>query len=274
MVYMSDTTKSGMIISPNYPNPYPAQTTCTYNFRGREKERVQVIFQDFEVYRSPEATNDCESTDSLVASVPVDGQMERIDSFCGETPPRPIMSNGPRLLLEFKGVTSSRQARGFKAMYTFTENFGITTGRQDPTYPCAFNFNSSETANGTFTSPNYPGFYPRDTECHYFFNGQPNERVHLHFLDFDVEGVLPCDARSASDFVEFSNYLTRDPKYSRHCGIHDTEFDVESNSSFFHVTFKSNERNDGTGFNASYVFVRNQEISTVKTPTSATDRLH
>ncbi|KAF7388575.1 hypothetical protein HZH68_012517 [Vespula germanica] len=150
---------------------------------------------------------------------------------------------------------------------TTTTNFGITTGRQEAKYPCAFVFNSNETRNGTFASPNYPGLYPRDTECHYFFNGQPNERVHLHFHFFDVEGVLPCEALTASDFVEFSNYMAKDRKYSRHCGQM-KEFDVDSDRKFFRVTFKSNDRLDGTGFNASYVFLDEEENYTVKAPTN------
>jgi CUB domain len=70
-------------------------------------------------------------------------------------------------------------------------DFGVTGGRQLVEYPCAFAFNSSDGANGSFSSPNYPGFYPRDTECHYLFKGKPGERIHLHFMYFDVEGVLP-----------------------------------------------------------------------------------
>lgn len=62
-----------------------------------------------------------------------------------------------------------------------------------------------------------------------------------------------CEAVSASDYVEFSNYLTRDKKYSRHCGQL-KEFDVESDRKFFRITFKSNNRLDAVGFNASYVF--------------------
>jgi len=58
-------------------------------------------------------------------------------------------------------------------------------------HPCGFEFNSSEATNGTFSSPNYPGYYPRDTECHFLFHGRPGEKVHLHFTYFDVEGVLP-----------------------------------------------------------------------------------
>lgn len=255
-------------MSPGYPNPYPSRTHCTYDFQGRGKERVQVVFQDLNLFHSkPSNPNDCEGVDSLVAYVHIDGKKDKIDSFCGDTPPRPIMSNGPRLSLEFQGVTSSRHSRGFKATYTFMENFGITTGRQEGQYPCAFVFNSNETRNGTFASPNYPGLYPRSTECYYFFYGQPNERVHLHFHFFDVEGVLPCEAVSASDYVEFSNYMTRDRKYPRHCGQL-KEFDISSERKFFRVTFKSNDRLDATGFNASYVFLDEEENYTMKIPAS------
>lgn len=64
----------------------------------------------------------CESIDSLVANVHIDGRMEKIDSFCGSTVPKPLMSNGPRLMLEFRGIYSSRYSRGFKATYSFTES--------------------------------------------------------------------------------------------------------------------------------------------------------
>ena len=72
---------------------------------------------------------------------------------------------------------------------------------------------------------------------------------------------------SASDFVEFSNFMSRDRKYSRHCG-QQKEFDVNSDRKFFRVTFKSNDRYDGTGFNASYVFVDDEGNYTTKPPTS------
>lgn len=72
---------------------------------------------------------------------------------------------------------------------------------------------------------------------------------------------------SASDFVEFSNYMSRDRKYSRHCGQL-KEFDVGSDRKFFRVTFKSNDRYDGTGFNATYVFVDEEGNYTTKPPTS------
>lgn len=76
-----------------------------------------------------------------------------------------------------------------------------------------------------------------------------------------------CEAVSASDYVEFSNYMIRDRKYPRHCGQL-KEFDVYSDRKFFRVTFKSNDRLDATGFNASYVFLDEEENYTMKIPAS------
>lgn len=76
-----------------------------------------------------------------------------------------------------------------------------------------------------------------------------------------------CEAVSASDYVDFSNYITIDRKYSRHCGQL-KEFDVESDRSFFRVLFKSNDRLDATGFNASYVFFGQEDNYTMKVSTS------
>jgi len=56
---------------------------------------------------------------------------------------------------------------------------------------CTFSYRSEISSNGTFTSPNYPGFYPCNTECHYLFHGRPNERIFISFPYFDVEGIWP-----------------------------------------------------------------------------------
>lgn len=55
--------------------------------------------------------------------------------------------------------------------------------------------------------------------------------------------------------------MVRDRNYERHCGQL-KEFDVESDRKFFKVTFKSNDRLDGTGFNASYTFIDVSEAYT------------
>ena len=57
---------------------------------------------------------------------------------------------------------------------------------------CGFVIHSETSPNGTFTSPNFPGLYPRNTECHYLFRGKENERIYIDFPYFDVEGIPPA----------------------------------------------------------------------------------
>ncbi|KPJ02420.1 Suppressor of lurcher protein 1 [Papilio xuthus] len=233
--FSSDGTKHGTLTSPHYPLAYPPNTHCHYEFFGRGKERVRLIFHDFYLHKPADGSLDCANVDSLQAFVNVDGRLEKVEAFCGTDLPKPVMSNGPKLMLEFR-------------------DFGITTGRQLKEFPCAFVYNSTESHNGTFASPNWPGPYPRDTECTYFFHGGQTEKVHLYFTNFGVEGVLPCEAVSGSDYVEFSNYMTEDSRFGRYCGQM-KEFHVESDRNFFKVTFRSNDRLDGTGFKAMYQFL-------------------
>jgi hypothetical protein len=48
--------------------------------------------------------------------------------------------------------------------------------------------------------------------------------------------------------------MSRDRKYSRYCGQL-KEFDIESDKRTFRVTFRSNDRLDGTGFHGTYHFL-------------------
>lgn len=62
-----------------------------------------------------------------------------------------------------------------------------------------------------------------------------------------------CTFETASDYVEFSNFKSVDRKIPRHCGLKKPKI-IESDGDFFRVTFKSNDRFDGTGFQAQYQF--------------------
>jgi hypothetical protein len=54
-------------------------------------------------------------------------------------------------------------------------------------------------------------------------------------------------------FFKVSNFMTVDRKLPRYCGLQ-KDLKMESDGAFFRVTFKSNDRFDGTGFYASYQF--------------------
>lgn len=50
---------------------------------------------------------------------------------------------------------------------------------------CRFTYNSNRSLSGYFTSPNFPGYYPRFTECHYKFIGQ-NHKVRIKFVEYEL----------------------------------------------------------------------------------------
>lgn len=54
--------------------------------------------------------------------MPIRNKYEPVETLCGDTLPKPIMSSGPKMLFEFRGRQSGKGNRGFKADYIFLES--------------------------------------------------------------------------------------------------------------------------------------------------------
>ncbi|KAH8306473.1 hypothetical protein KR018_012422, partial [Drosophila ironensis] len=230
---------------------------CRYEFEAQTPERVQIRFHDFNVPTEHENSTGCQPGDALHVVTQVRGRYETQELLCGAFLPKPLMSNGPNLQLQFVGryppaMTNKVQYYGFRAEYRFLTNFGIMSGIQQG-QECAFVYNSSERISGLFHSPNFPGYYLENMVCNYYFYGARDERVVLHFTYFDVEGIGTCDHQTASDYMEFSNFMSMDRKYSRYCGKLQN-FEMRSDGRFFRVTLHSNDRFVAIGFRALYTF--------------------
>lgn len=104
-----------------YPGTYPAKTYCRYEFQGRGREKIQITFTEFNLPNDNQI-DECEESDTLQIYVPMKGRYENVERLCGTTVPKPIMSNGPKMRLEFKGTRSGKGNRGFRADYTFLES--------------------------------------------------------------------------------------------------------------------------------------------------------
>ncbi|BFZ25075.1 hypothetical protein BsWGS_28114 [Bradybaena similaris] len=242
------------------PSVYPANISCRYEFIGVESERIQLRFLHFDLYYSggdPMNPLNCSESDSVSVYIFINGKKEELKTSCGRKLPPMLMSSQHQMTVVFRSYHSSSTGNGFKAQYSFVTNFGITEGQQNKKGACVFNYQSSEKSEGYITSPNYNGLYPRNTECHYLFYGSGKERVHITFLDFAVDGVIPrCDKSTRSDYVSFSNFAeTEDQKMILMCGLlcNETQ-EIWSDGPFFRVTFKSNDIYDSTGFQACYKF--------------------
>lgn len=80
----------------------------------------QLKFSEFSI--PSDGHQNCEDGDSLQILVPIRGKYEVAETICGETIPKPVMSNGPKMLVEFRGRYSGKGNRGFKAEYKFVES--------------------------------------------------------------------------------------------------------------------------------------------------------
>ncbi|KAL5010443.1 hypothetical protein ScPMuIL_012748 [Solemya velum] len=275
-------SQNGTIVSPNYPNKYQPNLICEYVFQGSGIERIQLKFLDMSLRYTkgdPKDPYDCSGEDMLSVFITLNGTDVKLGDYCGQKKPPMLMSSEPKMRVRFQskrtGTTNSEKS-GFKLQYTFRKDFGITVGQQDGRKLCTFNYYSTKLPRGNITSPNYPGLYPRNTECHYLFYGRQAEKVFISFPEFDVDGVPPrCDKSTNSDYVSFSNFRgTDDRKMSRFCGKKMDTANVSSDGGFFRVTFKSNNVYDAEGFRGEYQFINTQSDTTTFGVQSSASRIY
>ncbi|XP_039443056.1 uncharacterized protein LOC120423345 isoform X2 [Culex pipiens pallens] len=223
--FKSSWTRNGSIAPSHskHSGLFPSVVIRRYEFTGEDTaERIQIVFSEFRLPSKLEP-NECGEMDILLIYFKVDGRDEVVETLCGDTLPKPILSNGPWLMLEFRSTYNNTENKGFTADFSFVTNYGVTTGYQPNKTDCTFHYFKNASSQGWIQSPNFPGAYPS------------------------------CDENSASDTVEFSNFVTRDRKFGLYCGAR-RDLIVRSDGRFFRVTLATNDRLDGTGFRALYAF--------------------
>ncbi|KAK9507003.1 hypothetical protein O3M35_008840 [Rhynocoris fuscipes] len=67
--------------------------------------------------------------------------------------------------------------------------------------------------------------------------------------------------------------MDHDKMFTRHCGQLEP-FEIEFERRFFRVTFRSNDRLDGTGFNATYHFINYPVVRTTLPASSSSAQLY
>lgn len=249
--------KNGTISSPNYPYTYPPNTVCEYEFVAENLERIQIHFTKTDLYYSlgnPENAYGCSTQDSIKVLTYANSKEDPLGEYCGRTFPTQIMSTGQRMKIRFKSEDNTKNSNSaFRFVYSFKTDFGVLgNGIQDNRKECKFTYNSSRASSGEFTSPNYPGLYPRNIECNYSFHGKPKEIVNITFDKFQLSG---CDEQTNSDVITFSNFINaEDRKMPRYCGLPNGYSYIVSDGPFFRVTFRSNEKYEAEGFKGMYTF--------------------
>ncbi|CAD6184615.1 unnamed protein product [Caenorhabditis auriculariae] len=276
----SNTETTHFISSPNYPEAYPANTTCTYIIDGLQGdqnlekvllkfESIAVLSYDTTPITGPPSIDDIVCPSAWVGVAISDSNMKAAMSstddsvfdvtLCERIPANsallgPYESSGPRMVVQF-GSTDTRDdgnhPLGFKANIEFKTDFGVTGESLGTSNECRFRFNSST---GFFNSPRYPANYPLDTNCTYHIVGSPGTEILIHFEQF----ALFQESEGCTDWVEIYDVMYYkgveiSQLQQRYCS--DT-FPGPSVSSFgsheMRVVFSSDSSGTANGFKALF----------------------
>uniref|UniRef100_A0A3B5AXX3 Cubilin n=1 Tax=Stegastes partitus TaxID=144197 RepID=A0A3B5AXX3_9TELE len=172
---------SGTITSPGHPTSYPHGANCTWYISVVPGHLIRLSFDSFNL----EYHDNC-NLDYL--EVYDNGTVQtghKIGRFCGRSVPPSITSSDNLLTLLFVSDKSLNK-EGFSATYVSI----------DASTDCGESFTSPT---GSFSSPNYPNYYPNSRDCIFKITVQVNMQILLNFTEFELEGSPPS---CSYDFVE------------------------------------------------------------------------
>ncbi|CAL1576609.1 unnamed protein product [Knipowitschia caucasica] len=225
------TSSSGVIVSPGHPNGYPHGANCTWFISVAPGNLIRLSFDSFNM----EYHTDCNFD---YVEIYDNGTVEtgtKLGRFCGRSAPPSITSTDSLLTLLFVS-DNSLSVEGFSARYV---SLNATTD-------CSEAFTSPT---GTFSSPNYPSYYPTGRDCFFTITVQMNLQIMLNFTDFELEG---SHTSCSFDFVEIRDggYETS-PLIGRWCGTIRPPVLV-SHSNRLWVRFRSDATVTRKGFTAHW----------------------
>ncbi|PVD35921.1 hypothetical protein C0Q70_02890 [Pomacea canaliculata] len=184
---------NGEIISPRYPDLYPANAVCEWIITGDTGDRVRLSFVDFHL----QDTISCQ-LDSLEMRDGSSVYSPRLDRVCGDAIPQEVTSTGNIMLVRF--VTDGEMTyRGFKASWTSV---------------CEETYRTTE---GIIQSPSYPNSYPRRKQCTYFIEQREGYVFELTFTNFSLGDVRGSCSKNYVE-VRDGGFDTSPLLGSRYCG--------------------------------------------------------
>jgi cubilin len=218
-----------------YPNHYLNLMDCQWNITADSPSSVVVLkLLDF----SLEASSWCIKDSVHIYDGPSTNS-STIQELCGLVPTTQLTSSGSSLLVTFHSDLSGYN-KGFRLYYTSLEKSALCTN-----VPLL----ATENAN-YITSPNYPGMYPSNMDCHWRISADsPSRVVVLKLTDFVFTGFQPpCDR----DYVAiYDGYSTSSPQIKTLCGnVPSTQF--RSTGPFLTVVFHSDGTIGDKGFRLQY----------------------
>lgn len=237
------TGEEGNVTSPGYPLEYPNNRSCWYLINA---EPGRVIVMHFEAIALE--FNEACAFDYVEI---FDGASEDFSSFgrfCSDSQKRVLRSTSNSVLVHFKS-DDLISGRGFLLQYE-SHREGIQVTHEGG---CTV---TSESHNGTVTTPNYPDPYPALAHCLLDIEAPREAKVLLRFTDFSLEQ----DANCSFDFVEIWDGRGDGwQSLGRMCGDGDEKKETVTSENRMRLKFSSNNVSEFRGFSANFYLVAPME---------------
>ncbi|XP_072809823.1 suppressor of tumorigenicity 14 protein isoform X1 [Vicugna pacos] len=216
--------------TPGFPNsPYPSHARCQWTLRGDADSALSLTFRSFDVSTCDEHGSDLVTVYDTLSPV----EPRAVVQLCGTYPPSYNLTflSSQNVLLVTLVTSTERRHPGFEAMFFQLPRMSSCGGYL-------------RGAQGTFSSPYYPGHYPPNVNCTWHIEVPNNQNVKVRFKAFYLlEPNVPLGSCS-KDYVEING--------ERFCGER-SQFVVSSRSSKITVHFHSDQSYTDTGFLAEYL---------------------
>ncbi|XP_078621462.1 procollagen C-endopeptidase enhancer 2-like [Branchiostoma floridae x Branchiostoma japonicum] len=235
------TSQHGVITSPDYPAPYPADTDCTWNITVPRGQVVLLTFDRIDLNPFPDAPEKC-YLHKIEVYNGTDEAENLMGRFCGQTPPPALMSGGDVMIVKF---LLNRWPRNDELFTGFSASFKAV--RPELNSGCG-NLALLTSQTGTLASANFPSSYSTGAACKWEIAGT---NVTLSFHSFQVGGPFSQCSGNTNDYLavyeEFSN---RKSLIGTYCGWNKPD-DIHTDGPMI-VEFLSDEAVNDMGFFATY----------------------
>ncbi|CAB4058644.1 tok [Lepeophtheirus salmonis] len=239
---------NGTIVSPSFPELYPANKKCIWEILAPPQWRITMNFTHFDI----EGNNqDCEY-DSLSLSSPMDSrELRKHGVFCGSRVPPLITSEGNILRLEFVS-DNSVQKSGFAGIF-FTDKDECSTNNGGCQHICRNTIEGGCKHEITFPmgeifSPHFPELYPAKKDCIWIFSTTPGHRIKIIYVEFEMEPHQEC---AYDHLIMYDGHTTDDTILGRFCGSKLPHPIVASDDKLL-LVFKSDASVQRRGFSAKH----------------------
>ncbi|XP_070576996.1 CUB and sushi domain-containing protein 1-like [Ptychodera flava] len=270
------TSDHGIVTSPNFPDHYPEMMRCYWTILAPEGRIIVFTLLSVDIDSIPINGKCADVYDHLKIAT---GE-ENTHILCGSGIPQPLYSRTNTMTLEF--VTKYGLGTGFLGIFTtltldetlfevrkpstirpqtMTKPLELDFGTKArtlpvPTLPTPTTLTSQKTdclsylkgPIGIIESPNFPNYYPQDSQCTWNIEVDPENKIKLTFLHLDIDYHIlngACDKNY--DHIEIKVNGTGGLLI---CGG-DFQTQVTSDSNELRMTFVS-RHGIGTGFQARY----------------------